>query len=122
MRDSETGKSKGFCFCKYDNQRSTVLVVDNLTGTKIFDRSIRVDHVEQYRLPKDLLEKEEKECNLGAGHAYNSVELKNEYNIHQGHDLFARLSSTRTDNRHEGDKEQYNLDKQKQKEEQDLKQ
>ena len=121
VRDSETGKSKGFCFCKYDDQHSTVLAVDNLTGTKILDRSIRVDHVEQYRLPKDLLEKEEKERNLGAGHAYNSVELKNEYNIHQGHDLLARPSSTTTDNRHEGDKEQYNLDKQKRKEERDLK-
>ena len=127
VRDSETGKSKGFCFCKYDDQHSTVLAVDNLTGTKILDRSIRVDHVEQYRLPKHLLEKKEKERNLGAGHAYDCVELKNEYTIHQGHDLFARPSSTTTttttttDNRHKGDKEQYNLEKQKRKEERDLK-
>ena len=128
VRDSESGKSKGFCFCKYDDQRSTVLAVDNLTGTKILDRSIRVDHVEQYRLPKHLLEKKEKERNLGAGHAYDCVELKNEYTIHQGHDLFARPSSTTTtttttttDNRHKGDKEQYNLEKQKRKEERDLK-
>jgi RNA-binding motif X-linked protein 2 len=88
VREEDSGKSKGFCFCKYEDQRSTVLAVDNLTGAKILGRSIRVDHVEQYRLPKELLEKEEAERNLGPGHAYDGVDLKNHYNIHQGQDLF----------------------------------
>ncbi|KAJ3322148.1 hypothetical protein HDV06_003599 [Boothiomyces sp. JEL0866] len=48
IRDIETGKSKGFCFIGYENQKSTVLAVDNLNGIKILDRNIRVDHTEKY--------------------------------------------------------------------------
>ncbi|KAJ3251567.1 RNA-binding motif protein, X-linked 2 [Boothiomyces macroporosus] len=48
IRDIETGKSKGFCFIGYENQKSTVLAVDNLNGIKILDRTIRVDHTEKY--------------------------------------------------------------------------
>lgn len=43
-RDKETGKSKGFAFLKYEDQRSTVLAVDNFNGTQILGRLIRVDH------------------------------------------------------------------------------
>jgi hypothetical protein len=52
---------------------------------------MRVDHVEKYRLPKKLLEQEEaKEAKLlGPGAAYQDKELANEYNTHQGQDLFA---------------------------------
>jgi RNA-binding motif X-linked protein 2 len=34
-RDSATGKSKGFCFLQYEDQRSTVLAVDNLNGAEL---------------------------------------------------------------------------------------
>lgn len=34
-RDYETGKSKGFAFVQYEDQRSTVLAVDNLNGSKV---------------------------------------------------------------------------------------
>ncbi|KAF9418184.1 hypothetical protein BGZ94_009763, partial [Podila epigama] len=34
VRDKETGKSRGFCFLKYLDQRSTVLAVDNMNGSK----------------------------------------------------------------------------------------
>lgn len=44
MRDKETGESKGFAFLKYEDQRSTDLAVDNLGGTKIMNRVLRVDH------------------------------------------------------------------------------
>ncbi|KAA8900577.1 hypothetical protein FN846DRAFT_781686 [Sphaerosporella brunnea] len=44
IRDKDTGKSKGFAFLKYEDQRSTVLAVDNLGGTNILGRTIRVDH------------------------------------------------------------------------------
>jgi RNA-binding motif X-linked protein 2 len=44
VRDKETGKSKGFAFLKYEDQRSTDLAVDNLGGTKIMNRVLRVDH------------------------------------------------------------------------------
>ena len=48
-RDKETGKPKGFGFLMYEDQRSTVLAVDNLNGANILERTIRVDHVKNYR-------------------------------------------------------------------------
>ncbi|XP_071441735.1 RNA-binding motif protein, X-linked 2-like [Hetaerina americana] len=53
VRDKGTGKSKGFCFLCYEDQRSTVLAVDNFNGMKILGRTIRVDHVSEYRPPKE---------------------------------------------------------------------
>lgn len=35
IRDKVTGKQKGFCFICYEDQRSTVLAVDNLNGIKV---------------------------------------------------------------------------------------
>jgi RNA-binding motif protein, X-linked 2 len=49
VRDRETGKSKGFCFLKYDDQRSTVLAVDNFNGATLLGRTLRVDHSRDYR-------------------------------------------------------------------------
>ncbi|XP_075805873.1 RNA-binding motif protein, X-linked 2-like isoform X1 [Microtus pennsylvanicus] len=53
VRDKKTGKSKGFCFLCYEDQRSTVLAVDNFNGIKIKGRTIRVDHVSNYRTPQE---------------------------------------------------------------------
>lgn len=44
VRDKETGKSKGFAFLKYEDQRSCDLAVDNLGGADILGRMLRVDH------------------------------------------------------------------------------
>ncbi|KAK8176494.1 hypothetical protein BC567DRAFT_288458, partial [Phyllosticta citribraziliensis] len=44
IRDKETGKSKGFCFLKYEDQRSCDLAVDNLSGAEVMGRILRVDH------------------------------------------------------------------------------
>jgi len=54
IRDHKTGKSKGFGFICYEDQRSTILAVDNLNGMKLLGRLVRVDHVHTYKLPKDL--------------------------------------------------------------------
>lgn len=53
IRDKDSGKSKGFCFLCYEDQRSTVLAVDNFNGIKILNRTIRVDHVGDYKAPKE---------------------------------------------------------------------
>lgn len=44
VRDKETGKSKGFGFLKYEDQRSCDLAVDNLTGAEVLGKLLRVDH------------------------------------------------------------------------------
>ena len=36
----------------YEDQRSTVLAVDNLNGSRVLDRTLRVDHVKNYKQPK----------------------------------------------------------------------
>jgi len=53
LRDRKTGKSKGSCFIAYEDQRSTVLAVDNFNGSKILGRTIYCDHVKQYRIPDE---------------------------------------------------------------------
>jgi len=49
VRDKETGKSKGFCFIKYEDQRSCDLAVDNLSGATIMGRMLNVDHTRYKR-------------------------------------------------------------------------
>ncbi|KOC66713.1 RNA-binding motif protein, X-linked 2 [Habropoda laboriosa] len=53
IRDKDTGKQKGYGFLCYEDQRSTILAVDNFNGIKILGRTIRVDHVANYKAPKD---------------------------------------------------------------------
>ncbi|OUM54851.1 hypothetical protein BVG19_g4287 [[Candida] boidinii] len=57
-REEDRGKSKGFCFLKYEDQRSTVLAVDNLNGVQVGSRRIRVDHT-RYKPPKEPETEEE---------------------------------------------------------------
>ncbi|XP_058832538.1 RNA-binding motif protein, X-linked 2 [Topomyia yanbarensis] len=53
IRDKKTGKSKGFSFICFEDQRSTILTVDNMNGIKLLGRTLRVDHVADYKPPKD---------------------------------------------------------------------
>ena len=53
VRDKKTGKSKGYAFLCYEDQRSTVLAVDNFNGMTLCRRIIRVDHVKDYKPPKE---------------------------------------------------------------------
>lgn len=53
VRSKETGKSQGFGFLKYADQRSTVLAVDNLNGMEVLGRKLRVDHT-YYKAQEDL--------------------------------------------------------------------
>jgi RNA-binding motif protein, X-linked 2 len=58
-RDRKTGRSRGFAFLAYEDQRSTVLAVDNMNGAEVCGRQIMVDHVRQYKIPREYLETEE---------------------------------------------------------------
>lgn len=49
VRDKDSGKSRGFCYLKYEDSRSCVLAVDNFNGVLVYERPLRVDHT-HYRL------------------------------------------------------------------------
>jgi RNA recognition motif-containing protein len=54
-RDKNTGKRRGFAFLMYEDQRSTILAVDNLNGAQVLNRTLRVDHVKDYK-QKELVD------------------------------------------------------------------
>uniref|UniRef100_A0A5B6YX91 Putative zinc finger CCCH domain-containing protein 25 isoform X2 n=1 Tax=Davidia involucrata TaxID=16924 RepID=A0A5B6YX91_DAVIN len=91
VRDKGTGKSKGFAFIAYEDQRSTNLAVDNLNGAQILGRIIRVDHVTKYKKKEEEDEETERqkreargvcrafqkgECNRGAGCKFSHDEQR----------------------------------------------
>lgn len=102
VREKGTNKSQGFAFVKYEDQRSTILAVDNFNGIEILQRTIRVDHVDQYKLPKEVREREEElldenpdaDVNIGPGHAYKSEDLMNGYSISSGVNHWEKPSSS----------------------------
>ena len=49
VRDKNIGKSRGFAFLKYEDQRSTDLAVDNLGGATLLGRVLKVDHTRYKR-------------------------------------------------------------------------
>jgi len=103
-RDKTTNKSKGFAFIKYEDTRSTILAVDNFNGMKLLGRTLRCDHVDQYKLPKDVREKELERmkddptsvAEVGPGHAYKNQALATDHSISQGVDLWNQSSTTNT--------------------------
>lgn len=91
VRDKGTGKSKGFAFIAYEDQRSTNLAVDNLNGAQIVGRIIRVDHVSNYKKKEEEDEELEQqkreargvcrafqrgECTRGAGCKFSHDEQR----------------------------------------------
>merc|ERR1711991_1255286 len=110
VRDKITGKNKGYCFIKYYNQKSCILAVDNVNGMDLLGRVLHCDHVDQYKLPKELQETEEKNTNFNSnlklsnndgynfnnddfifqeGSVYQEMKHANEFSITQGEDLWA---------------------------------
>mmetsp|Transcript_29383 Transcript_29383/g.94781 ORF Transcript_29383/g.94781 Transcript_29383/m.94781 type:complete len:292 (+) Transcript_29383:65-940(+) len=84
-RDAKTGRPRGWCWCKYEDQRSTVLAVDNFTGASLLGRTLRVDHCEKYSLPKELKDRPDK---FDAGAIYKDADLASKHTLGQGQDLF----------------------------------
>ena len=76
VRDKKTGKSKGFGYICYEDQRSTILAVDNLNGIKIGGKVILVDHVEEYRLPKEFEQSDDEIDNYDENKKYDKSENK----------------------------------------------
>ena len=104
VRDKSTNKPLGYCFVKYEDQRSTILAVDNFNGITLLKRKLRCDHVENYRLPKEILEKETKaiednpdhEIRIKPGHASAGKEAEsNEFSITEGQDLWGSQSKSK---------------------------
>ncbi|DBA03129.1 TPA: hypothetical protein N0F65_003376 [Lagenidium giganteum] len=108
VRDGKTGKSQGFAFLKYENQKSTVLAVDNMNGARLLERTIRVDHVLKYKLPKEIRDREDAKAQEAAsdeeqehkprglpGHAYDGKELATKFDISQGQNVFAAPDETK---------------------------
>jgi RNA-binding motif protein, X-linked 2 len=58
-RDKETGKSRGFGWLKYEDQRSCDLAVDNIGGATVLGRVLRVDHT-RYKKKDGEEEEDEK--------------------------------------------------------------
>lgn len=52
-RDRDTGKSKGYGWLKYEDQRSCDLAVDNLGGAEVLGRKLGVDHARYKRREDD---------------------------------------------------------------------
>ncbi len=99
VRDKETGKSKGFAFLKYEDERSTILAVDNFNGATLLGKLLRVDHTD-YRPPqKKMKEIQADAANgvahavLGAGHAYAGKDLKTGHDLDHGVNLFDNPAS-----------------------------
>lgn len=100
VRDKATNKSKGFAFIKYEDNRSTILAVDNFNGATLLKRTLRCDHVQEYRLPKEVREKEmealeedpDAQVQIGPGHAYKNAELADDHNVGKGVDLWKKES------------------------------
>lgn len=91
VRDKGTGKSKGFAFLAYEDQRSTNLAVDNLNGAQVLGRTVRVDHVTKYKKKEEEDEETQQlrreaagvcrafqkgECNRGAGCKFSHDEKR----------------------------------------------
>ncbi|CAN6443034.1 unnamed protein product [Victoria cruziana] len=119
VRDKGTGKSKGFAFIAYEDQRSTILAVDNLNGAKVLGRTIRVDHVADYKKREENEEEEQKkreergvcrayqrgDCTRGASCKFSHDEQRcantgwgpREGESRWGHDKYDGPSSSRGD-------------------------
>ncbi len=61
VRDGKSGRSLGFCFLAYEDQRSTILAIDNMNAANVLGRLLRVDHADKYRRPH----KKEQQTNNG---------------------------------------------------------
>jgi RNA-binding motif X-linked protein 2 len=120
IREKDTQKPKGFAFLKYEDCRSCICAVDNFNGSKLLGRVLRVDHVDQYKLPKEIQEEENKkleagdaELDIGPGHAYRNKQLANKYSIHKGVNVWSQSAGAEEEEEEGEDSEDSRKDKKK---------
>ena len=89
---------------RYEDQRSTILAVDNMNGAKLLRRTLRVDHCEKYKLPPELRDKEEAAedhygpaptSKFAPGAAYVGKDLASSATLDRGVDVYPRPSETK---------------------------
>uniref|UniRef100_A0A7S3NM71 RRM domain-containing protein n=1 Tax=Aureoumbra lagunensis TaxID=44058 RepID=A0A7S3NM71_9STRA len=99
-RDKKTGKPRGWCWLKYEDQRSTILAVDNLNGIRLLNKILIVDHCAHYKLPKELQDRQD-------GALYKEKHLGSKFDDQDhGQDLYSQPSSFV----HETEEEQNSFD------------
>ncbi|EZG44799.1 putative RNA-binding protein [Gregarina niphandrodes] len=89
IRDRETGEPKGFGFLAYEDQRSTVLAVDNGNGMRLLNRTLKVDHVRNYAvfLKGEGAEQEARTREQSSPENELKNEVKNEVKEERGQEL-----------------------------------
>lgn len=113
-RDKQSGNPRGFAFVMYEDQRSTVLAVDNLNGSQVLGRTLRVDHVDRYSQPKvrnedgELIDAESEQLNARWTEHVGESNESNEINQGKGGCLYGclnllPLNTHHIGKRHEGD-------------------
>lgn len=91
--------NKGIGFICYEDQRSTILAVDNFNGITLCDYKILVDHISEYKLPKNNFNKSNKITDLekeiykpsgpdGLGWGeYRNSEIKDIYEVNKNNNI-----------------------------------
>ena len=53
IRDKDTNRKKGFGYVGYMDNRSTDIAVDNMNGSVLMGRTLKVDHIHEYKYKDD---------------------------------------------------------------------
>ena len=64
----------GFAFLAYEDQRSTVLAIDNFNGIELCGRQISVDHISEFKIPRIKEKRKEKDDEESSNQAQNDSE------------------------------------------------
>ncbi|KAI8911743.1 hypothetical protein EDD86DRAFT_217677 [Gorgonomyces haynaldii] len=64
VRDKQDGRSKGFAFVCYENQKSTILAVDNFNGAKVLGRQLSVNHARYKHGDEDQKDVEDRRAKI----------------------------------------------------------
>ena len=96
IRDPTNGRSKGFCFIKFEQFKSAVLTVDNFNEAVLLGRVLKVDHHrEVFRRGKrhENMTLEEILKDVAPGSAYIGKEISGEFSLEKGMDIHVRKES-----------------------------